>query len=139
MSQQYLLRLSWPARPLWQNSRPHWRKERDAKAAQRKEAWALALHHSVKRMPNAVLEFEFYPPTAAKRDAQNMPATVKAAIDGIADAMGCDDAGFRCRFPDTLSEPVKGGCVLITIKEGDGAWQAIGDVAARLVTKEAAE
>jgi len=118
MTQQYLLRLSWPARPLWQNWRGHWKPVRTSTAAQLQEAWALAKHHSVRCDPNATLTFEFHPPNRIKRDCQNLPATVKAAIDGIAKAMGCDDAGFRCRWPETLAEPVKGGAVLITIEVG---------------------
>lgn len=141
MTKQFLLRLSWPHKDLFQNRGAHWAAKARATSTQQAEAWALAKHHAVPDMPNAILEFEWHPPKRGGRkpDPQNMPATVKAAIDGIALAMGCDDAGFRCRFPDHLSEPVKGGCVLITIKESDGAWQAVGDVAARLVAKEVAE
>lgn len=114
---QYLLRLSWPAAPLWQNRRHHRQVAARAKAAQRREAWALAMHHLVPRMPDAVIEFTFHPPPRSRPDAQNLPATVKGAIDGIADAMRCDDKGFRCVFPDTVGEKVEGGYVLVTIRE----------------------
>jgi len=67
-------------------------------------------------MPNAILEFSFHPPDNRRRDVQNMPATVKGAIDGIADAMGCDDSGFRPVFPTEFGANAKGGCVLIHIK-----------------------
>lgn len=117
---QWLLRLSWPAKPLWQNRRYHWSAVSRVKAAQRREAWALTHHHLVARVPDAVIEFAFHPPPRSRPDAQNLPATVKGAIDGIADAMGCDDKGFRCVFPRSVGEPVKGGCVLVTIKEVQG-------------------
>jgi hypothetical protein len=37
--------------------------------------------------------------------------------DGIADAMGCDDAGFRCIWPETWGDVVKGGAVMIEVSE----------------------
>lgn len=113
---EYLLRLSWPNKPLWQNRRVHWRKRSDAAANYRREAWAIAKQHKVARSPDAELHFFFHQPDNRKRDLQNMPATQKAAIDGIADAMGCDDSGFKCHWPVEWSDNVKGGCVLIHIK-----------------------
>ena len=112
----YLIRLPWPARPLWQNDRSsRWAKARATKNA-KEYAWAMAREACVATMPDAILEFSFHPPDERRRDAQNMPATQKAAIDGIALAMGCDDNGFRVRWPEQFSEPVKGGCVLVHIK-----------------------
>lgn len=118
MSRDYIIRLAWPDAPLWQNRRYHRQVVARAKAAQRKEAWALALHHAVERMPEAVIEFTFHPPPRSRPDAQNLPATVKGAIDGIADAMGCDDRGFRCVFPNQVAEKIKGGCVLVHVTPG---------------------
>ena len=48
------------------------------------------------------LTFEFHPPPRSRPDCQNLPATQKAAIDGIADALGMDDRLFLCRFPERL-------------------------------------
>ena len=112
---QYLIRLSWPDKDLWQNRRPHWRDARRAARAARKEAWAVAKGQSITTIPNATLKFSFHPPNKIRRDIQNVPATMKAAIDGIADAMGCDDNGFRPEFPSEFSDVVKGGCVLIHV------------------------
>ena len=61
------------------------------------------------------LTFSYYPPDRRKRDAQNMPHMLKSAIDGIADAMGVDDSGFRCVFPSAFEEPSKFGSVLVEI------------------------
>lgn len=47
-----------------------------------------------------------------------MPAALKAAVDGIADAMECDDHKFRCVFPSEFGEPTKGGAILVEIGEG---------------------
>lgn len=115
MAEIYVIRLSWPSKPLWQNSRCHWAKRARAVAAHKHEAWALAREAAVAKMPNARLEISFHPPDRRRRDIQNMPATMKAAIDGIADAMGCDDKDFRPAWPETFSEVVKGGCAIIRI------------------------
>jgi crossover junction endodeoxyribonuclease RusA len=121
MSHVALLRLSWPARPLWQNYRTHWNAAARTRAEYRREAWALALAQSVGRLETTTprLVFSFHPPDRRKRDLHNMPATMKAAIDGIAQAMGCDDEGFRCVWPEAWGDVVKGGCVMIEITEGD--------------------
>lgn len=113
-----LIRLSWPARPLWQNTRCHWSKRDKATSAHRKEAWTLALEHGVKKIETdrPYLTFAFHPPDNRKRDLQNMPATMKAAIDGISDAIGIDDEDFRCRWPMEFSNVVKGGCVMIEVR-----------------------
>lgn len=111
------LRLSWPPRALWQNHRRHWRDRHRATKAYRTEAWGAALEAAVPKIPDATIEFTFHPPDNIRRDIQNMPATMKAAIDGIADAMRCDDKGFRPVFPSSFGPVTKGGCVCIRIKE----------------------
>ena len=111
----YVIRLPWPEPALWQNRKVHWAKRAKATKSARAEAWALTIEQKVPRIPGAILEFSFHPPSRAKRDIQNMPATQKAAIDGIADAMGCDDNGFRVRWPETFGSIVNGGCVVVTI------------------------
>jgi len=130
-----LLRLSWPAPALWQNRRvSHWSVRSKAVAAYRQESWAAALAQNVAaiKSPRARLAFTFCPPDRRKRDLHNMPATMKPAIDGVADAMGCDDAGFRCVWPVEFSEPVKGGCVLVEVTAGDD-WQHVADVVRGMV------
>lgn len=117
MSRHYLIRLPWPDKRLSSNARVHWRANREATAKARFDAGWLAKEQSVTRMPNAVLQISYHPPSRHKRDAQNIPAMLKPYIDGIADAMGCDDNGFRVQFPDQFGSPVKGGCVLVHIKE----------------------
>lgn len=116
MASEYLIRLNWPAKELSSNSRAHWAiKSRVTKTA-RYAGKVLALEQGVNMpMPDAELRFSYHPPTRARRDAQNMPHMLKAAIDGISDAMGCDDHGFRCVFPPEFSDVVKGGCVLCHI------------------------
>lgn len=109
--------LAWPVRPLWANDRSHWRAKSVAVAKARREAWIAALGADIKRagIVRPVLIFAFHPPTARLPDLQNMPHTQKAAIDGIADALGMDDKHFLCVWPVAFSEPVKGGLVAVDI------------------------
>lgn len=113
------LHLSWPARPLWANWRGHWRPKSQTIAKAREEARALALEAGIKRagLIRPRLTFAFHPCTKALPDMQNMPHTQKAAIDGIADALGMDDKTFACVWPVEFSAPIKGGRVVVTITE----------------------
>ncbi|HEV8034519.1 hypothetical protein [Yoonia sp.] len=108
------LTLSWPSRDLSQNSRVHWAAKARATASHKTEAWTLAKAAKVATDPHAVLTFTFHPPNN-RHDVQNLPGMCKAAIDGIAQAMGCDDKLFRCRFPDRFAEVRKLGQIIIEI------------------------
>ena len=107
--------LSWPSRALWQNHRSHWAAHARAKRTARREAWALAL--PAKGIERPYLRFAFHPPDNRSRDLQNMPATQKAAIDGIADALGIDDKHFLIAWPMAFESTVKGGAVVVTIDD----------------------
>ena len=108
--------VSWPARALQPHAKGHWRaKARATKAYRQEAAWA-ARATKVQPDPRAVIHVEFYPPDNRRRDLHNMPSMVKAAIDGVADAMGCDDNRFRVRWPDEFGPVVQGGCVVMTVK-----------------------
>jgi crossover junction endodeoxyribonuclease RusA len=98
--------LPFPAKVLWPNGRPaHWAEKARAVKSARKAAWAAALAAGVKSLP------------ASGRyaiDADNAVSSLKASLDGIADALGVDDRTF-----DTPSisfgEPVKGGLLSLTL------------------------
>lgn len=118
MSRKYLLRLNWPDKALSSNGRVHWAQKARATATARTEAHYEAKARGLRDpMPNAMLRFTYYPPDRRKRDAHNLPTALKAHIDGIADAMGCEDSGFQCVFPGGFDEPCKGGAVLVEISE----------------------
>lgn len=119
---QYLLRLSWPRRALFQNWRGHWSESSAARAAQRQEAWAVAKLHSIISDPAAHIDVTFHPSPRSRADLHNMPATVKGAIDGIADAMELgDDRRFAVRYnTEVWGKRVKGGCVLFHVFCGNG-------------------
>ena len=111
------LTLPWPDRALSSNARVHWgARNRATNAARATAGWVAteAGLHKLGPWPNAVLHFTYHPPSR-RGDPQNVPHMLKAYIDGIADAMGCDDNGFRVYFPPVFSEPVKGGAVVVTV------------------------
>jgi hypothetical protein len=112
-----LIDLPWPDRPLWANNRSHWAVKANAVKAARTYAWAAALAAGLRKgaASRPVLAFDFYPPTARLPDMQNMPHTQKAAIDGIADALGIDDRFFVCRWPDNFGSPVRCGLVVLRV------------------------
>jgi crossover junction endodeoxyribonuclease RusA len=59
------------------------------------------------------LRFDFYPPDKRKRDLDNMLSSIKAAVDGIADAHGVNDQRFG--FWLSRETPVKGGRIVVTL------------------------
>ena len=113
----YTLRLSWPDSRLASNARVHWRPKAAATKAARHEAWAIAKTRQLPKWPNARLTFTFYPPDRRRRDMQNMPHLCKAYIDGIADAMGCDDHKFRCVWPESFGWPERPASVRVEVSE----------------------
>ena len=107
--------LPWPPPDLSPNARLHWSKAAKVKRRYRKTCWgetALALSRARKanvRMwcaPDQRLrvELQFFPPNRRSRDIDNLVASMKAGIDGIADALGIDDSNFE------LGEPKFGAC-----------------------------
>lgn len=108
----------WPDAELGDNARVHFQAKARAVKRQRETAFWLAKEAKVQFNPNAKLLIEYHPPNNQRRDAQNMPARLKGLIDGIADAMGCDDNGFRVQYPDTFSAVVRPrGKIVVTIDQ----------------------
>jgi crossover junction endodeoxyribonuclease RusA len=112
------IRLPWPSSKLNGHAKGHWRAKALATKRYREACAWLAKEAAVPCDPQAILTFTYYPPNYRRRDAQNMPGMLKAAVDGIADAMGCDDREFRCRFPDGFEGPVPSGLVVVEIETG---------------------
>lgn len=113
--------LPWPPKELSPNARVHFHVKAKATKAYREQAyWQTRGGDSdifpcspIETMP-VYLNFTFHPPDKRRRDLDTMLSSVKAGIDGIADALGVNDA----RFEYTLrrAEPVKGGKVMIVIR-----------------------
>lgn len=117
------IEVPWPSSKLSPNSRTHWR----AKA--RYQQWAhlhgyaamnewLGRHRAPVTPPNGPLpvRLEFCPPDKRVRDLDNLGASCKWALDGVAKALGVDDRNFR---PVTLDwgDVRKGGAVVVKIGE----------------------
>lgn len=107
--------LPWPSSRLNQHAKGHWRAKAAATKAYRRDAFCLAKEAKVALAPEASLTFTYHPPDRRRRDVHNMPGMLKAAIDGIADAMGCDDNRFLCFFPPAFSHPVPHGSIFVRI------------------------
>ena len=60
------------------------------------------------------LDIEFIEPDKRRRDLDNMLASIKSGIDGIADALGVNDSRFIYKI--RRSEAV-GGMIKVTISE----------------------
>jgi len=92
-----MIELPWPDRLLHPNSRPHWAQLAKAKKAAREQAfWLVKQTGLVHEFPDGTLHLwiEFYPPDRRKRDDDGLLSSMKAARDGIADALGIDDSRF---------------------------------------------
>jgi len=109
------IHLPWPDAKLTPHAKGHWRKKAEATRQMRNHAWALAMAFPrVKRIPNALIFVEYWP-KAYRGDVHNVHGRMKPYIDGIADAMGCDDRDFRVNFPDVWAGKTARGEVVFRI------------------------
>lgn len=109
--------LSWPPRTLSPNGRPHWRTFAAAKKVAKEEAWAITKEAGLSAPDDNSpihIALTFYPKTRNRVDADNLIASMKAALDGIAQALGCDDSRFRLAAP-VIADPIKGGRVEVVL------------------------
>lgn len=120
--------LPWPPRELHPNARVHWSKRAKQTKIERKAAAYLAMMAgwASEALPEGRLHLwiDFYPPDRRKRDDDGLMASMKAARDGIADAMGIDDSRF-VSHPWIKDEVRKGGEVRIRVTGSAEALEAI--------------
>lgn len=114
MNQPVQITLPWPAKPLHSNSRAHWADKARSTSKARQAAALVAKANGVGKWPEASILVEYYPPTR-RGDPQNVPGSLKAYLDGIADAMGVDDRGFKVDFPRVFAGTRKGGEVIFRV------------------------
>lgn len=113
--------IPWPSRTLHPNARPHWAaKAKAVKKARNDAAWC-AREAGIRRGDPDIPQVPkvtaiFSPPDKRPRDLDSMLASLKAAFDGIADAMGVDDSLWEIGAP-RRGDPVKHGLVTIEIEE----------------------
>lgn len=112
------IKLGWPPRQLSPNGRVHhFDRARFKKAAKATAYWltkeqlgATAFEHDGGDIAVRILA---HPKTKTRPDDDNLIASLKAPLDGIAFALGVDDKHFRPSLE--WGDPVKDGCVLVTI------------------------
>ena len=114
MSKPVEIKLPWPAKALSSNARVHWSEKARATAKARHEAAMVAKSAGVGCWPDADILIEYWPPSR-RGDVSNVASSLKSLIDGIADAMGCDDRKFRVDFPSMYAGTKPGGEVVFRI------------------------
>lgn len=115
--------LPWPPAKLSPNARGHWGGKEISRKKYKTDCRMLAGKRS---FPDGkiALEITFCPPDARRRDLDNMLASIKAGLDGVAAAWGVDDNRFRMTIE--IGEPVRHGAVEIVL--ADTPQSAVGQV-----------
>lgn len=115
----YVIELPWPDRRLSPNAREHWSTISRFKKVYRASCKLIGIAGGLRalaRSEQAIsVHLTFFPPDRRARDWDNMLASMKSGLDGLADAMGVDDSKWKLGFE--VSEPTKGGVVLVQVSE----------------------
>lgn len=109
-----MIELPWPPKELSPNAREHFRVKAAAAKEYRNQAYWLAVGKLTAPGDPIWVSMTFYPPDKRRRDLDNMFASTKAALDGIADALGVDDQTFG--FLLERAGPSKGGKIVVRIQ-----------------------
>lgn len=109
--------LPWPPKELSPNARLHHMALHRVKKAYRTACWLQARKAGMSAATllgaeEAEVHLVFYPPDKRNRDADNMLASMKAGLDGLADALKVDDSIFRVTFD--VSDDI-GGMVKVSV------------------------
>ncbi len=118
------IELPYPPKELSPNATLHWAKKMKFKKSYRQTCWALALSQKLTAPPGEGkidIHITFYPPDRRHRDADNMVASIKAGLDGVADALKVNDKRFLPTFKFS-DEPL--GKIVVEIK-----WRCRSNVA----------
>ncbi len=119
--------LPWPPAILSPNARPHWARLAKAKKSYRRACWAAVLEQKVAapKWSRMDVRLVFIAPDKRKRDRDNLGASMKAGLDGVADAWQLDDSRFArvsAEIAETLT-PAKGAAhVLVMVTEHYRPW-----------------
>jgi crossover junction endodeoxyribonuclease RusA len=92
-----LIELSWPSEELSPNARVHHMvKHRHAKAAKIEAGWATKIAGYMNFAADRYdVHIKAYPPSNRNRDADNLIASLKPHLDGIAEVLGVNDSMFN--------------------------------------------
>lgn len=114
----FLVELPWPPRALSPNARGHWAATAKVKKTFRAKCAHLGRQAGLQQAAGAGqgvrVHLSFFPPDKRGRDWDNLLASMKAGLDGLADAMGVDDRHWRLSF-DVSDDTTPGGQVLATV------------------------
>jgi crossover junction endodeoxyribonuclease RusA len=115
MSESLLIELGWPAKELSPNSRCHYMvKHRYAKAAKTEAGWATKIAKPINFGGDRFdVHVRAYPPVQRDRDADNLIASLKSHLDGIALALGVNDRLFNAPTLEWCDVTQRGKIVII--------------------------
>jgi crossover junction endodeoxyribonuclease RusA len=107
--------LPWPPSILSPNSRSHWAPKSEARKKYRGQCYALARQYRPEFTPDKLinLRITFCQPNKRHRDLDNMLASIKAALDAVAEAWGVNDRRFRLTLE--IGPIVKHGAVVVEV------------------------
>ena len=97
MTNTATLLLPWPDRRLSPNARVHWSVLASAKKKAKEFAYYTTLGAGLSRIgaDQLLVRYSFFPPSRRPFDLDNAVASMKAAADGIALAIGVDDSKWQ--------------------------------------------
>ena len=108
--------LPFPTKELSPNARKHWAQLAKAKAFYRHACSVTAMSQGLKKIDaqGLHLDITFYPPSRRRYDLDNLLASMKSGLDGIADVVGVDDSNWTL----TLRKSSEiGGFVKVTVSQ----------------------
>jgi len=108
------IKLPWPDKALSSNARVHWAVKARAVKKARQDAAIMAKDAGVGCWPTATIFIEYWP-SSRRYDVHNVGSSLKAYIDGVADAMGCDDKQFKVDYPNQFAGTKKGGEIVFRV------------------------
>ena len=108
--------LPWPPSSLNPNTRKHWASHAAAKKGYRTSCAWHAVSQGAKKLPpgRITVSLRFVPPDRRRRDLDNLIASMKSGLDGLADALGVDDNNFRL-VAELVTDGTIGGMVKVEV------------------------
>lgn len=109
--------LPWPPSELSPNARCHFRVSAPIRKKYRADCYLLAKASGTKAPTTEKLLWlvEFFPPDRRHYDDDNLLSRIKAARDGVAEALGVNDRRFVTQF-SVSDRVIKGGAVHVQIQ-----------------------
>jgi crossover junction endodeoxyribonuclease RusA len=117
-----MITLPYPPPELNPNANPHWAKKARTAKKYKTQCHMLFSQHRETLKGQSIFSLVFHPPTAHRRDLDNMVAAMKHGLDALALVAGVDDSKFRLTI--AKGEPVKGGSVIVTPLALDASVEA---------------